>query len=192
MTEVIDDTTRYPRILRSRFRAANIPVPYLGTYLTNISDVLDQQLPENAIENYVSLIRDGKCIRAQGQRRTCGQGLWISGTDSRLLAAALVQQLLLDQHVESAFFIDAYEYTESKKPDRDSEYETKIYSDIVVLSGVTGLSEWASNVIYHLTRERYFRGLPTVIADSQPWVSYKTLVFDGSTKPVILKENTHA
>lgn len=179
--------SEYPILMRSRFRSANIPMPYAGMYLDSVSEYLGRQAPERAVERFVEHVRDGKCVRASEDPRLCGLGLWISGPKATLVSAAILQELLLDQCIESALFVDAYEYTESKKPDRAEDYESRIFSDVVVLTGIVGLSDWSKNIVYHLTRERYWKGLPTIIADKNPWSDFQNLVYEDCVAQVLLK-----
>lgn len=183
----------YSPLLRSRFRSANIPVPYAGSYLSEVAEgvqvvsyLLKHQEPDNAVQTFVAYVQTGRIVRAEGQPTSCGKGLWITGPESTLVAAALLQELLISEAIESAFFVDAFEYTESRKPDRDALYEDRIYSDLLVLTEVSRLTEWARGLVYQLTRERYWRGLPTVVADHAPIL--KDAVFAGAVTPVVLRE----
>jgi hypothetical protein len=180
--------TTYPAILRSRFRNANLPLMMAGVYLDQVADELTRQEPSGAIEKFVQLMKDGKCLRAAGHHKSCGKGLWISGKESTLVAAAVLQQLLLDQDIESALIVDAYEYADSLRPGKDDQYASRVYSDLVVLSGASRLrksvSDWAPELVYQLTRERYWRGLPTIIADTELLSDNAELVYPGALLPV--------
>lgn len=185
--------TDYNPLLRSRFRSANIPVPYSGVYLTeieegvrNVQDLLERQGPRQAVETFVAYMSRGMVLRAEGHHDQCGKGLWISGDGSTLVAAALLQELLIHEVIESALYVDAFEYTDSKKPERSAVYDDRIFSDLLVLTEVSRLSEWATGLVYQLTRERYWRGLPTVIADRQGVVS--EAVFANSVASVEIEE----
>lgn len=180
-------------LLRSRFRGANIPFPYSGTYLTpvadgvhTVQDLLRNQSPELGVETFVGYVKAGHVVRAEGHPDTSGKGLWLTGRQSTLVAAAVLQELLITESVESALYVDAFEYTDSKKPDRDPVYDDRIYCDLLVLTEVSRLSEWATGLVYQLTRERYWRGLPTLIADQRPLNT--DAVFCGSLTQVTLKE----
>lgn len=181
--------TDYPLILRSRFRNSNLPLPYAGVYLQDVSEELSKQTPAGAVQKFVERMSSGRVLRAQGHPRTCGVGMWIGGRSSRLLAAAVMSQLLLDQVIESAYYLDAYEYAESKKPDSAHDYDQRMGYDLVVLSGASRITDWGKGLIYQLTRERYWRGLPTIIADDGTLLESREMVFPESMFSVFLKES---
>jgi len=175
-----------PSAMEGRFNRARIPFPFYKYYLDDVRDVLDTQAPPKAIETFFQALLDGKVLRAEGYRKTCGKGLWITGVEAPLVAAAILQEALLSQSIKEALFVDANDYAESKKPDGEDEYREKVTVDLMVVTGVSDLTEWGVGLMGQLTRIRYWRGLPTIIADEnpvRPGVCYR-----GSVTPVLLEE----
>lgn len=176
-----------PSQMEGRFARARIPLPLYKVYLDDVRDVLNTQSSPGVIEGYFTNLLEGRVLRAEGYRKTCGKGLWIVGTEAPLVAAAVLQESLLAQSIKEALFLDAHDYIESKKPDGEDEYREKVKDvDLLVLTDVSGLTEWGRGLIYQVTRIRYWQGLPTIIADDAPL--QKDLCYRGSMVQVQLKE----
>jgi hypothetical protein len=162
--------TTSPAIIGGRFKSARIPLPLYGKLLNNLPDILERQVPENTVQNFVEDLKEGKILRAE-LSEIVGKGLWITGSQAPLVAATVLAEALLNESITRGFFLDAHQFAESKKPEGDDEFATKLDTDLLVIVGVSRLTEWGRTLVYHLTRTRYWDGLPTIIADRKPLLS---------------------
>lgn len=162
--------TEYPAIMRSRYRAANIPVRLQGLMEdhTLVSEALAGCTPQNVVDRYLAAFRDGRILRATGQYRTCGKGLWMHrGEAADVLGAALLQTLLLQETVESGLFLSVHDLLDSETPEGEVLGD-RAFCDLLVLQGLgeehRSATGWSGSVIFGLLRRRYDRGLPTIVS----------------------------
>jgi hypothetical protein len=179
--------TTPPAIIGGRFKSARIPLPLYGELLRSIPEILERQVPPKAIEDFDTGLREGRILRAE-LSKIVGKGLWITGRQAPLVAATVLSEALLNESIKRGFFMDANAFVESKKPEGDDEFAAKLDVDLLVIAGVGRLSEWGRSLIYHLTRSRYWDGLPTIIADSNPLMS--DVVFEDAVNFVRITEDT--
>lgn len=169
----------YPAIMRSRYSRAKIPVRLQGFLADHslVSELVDTSNPPGRIRNYLKSFREGDILRAVGKYKTCGRGLWIvGGEEADVIAAAILQSLILDQTIESGFYVNVHDLVEAESPTGES-FGDNLFSDLLVLQGPgdqhQSASGWSDNIIFGLLRRRYDRGLPTIV--STPWPAGKTL-----------------
>jgi hypothetical protein len=176
-----------PTVMAGRFKSARIPLPLYGKLLHNMPEILALQFPENMIEDFDTGLREGRILRAE-RSDVVGKGLWITGRQAPLVAATVLSEALLNESIKRGFFMDAHKFAESKKPEGDDEFAPKLDTDLLVIAGVGRLSEWGRSLIYHLTRSRYWDGLPTIIADSNPLMP--DVVYEDAVNFVRITEDT--
>lgn len=163
----------YPAIMKSRFAKASIPVRLQGIFAQrdHVAELVDGCRPDGIVRRYLAAFRDGTVLRAPGEYRTCGKGLWLrGGEDATVVATALLQTLLLEQHVESAIYVNVHDLLDSESPDGESMGDI-LMADLMVLQGpgeqYKSASGWSDSVIFGLLRRRYDNGLPTLVATAK-------------------------
>jgi hypothetical protein len=179
--------TTPPAIIGGRFKSARIPLPLYGELLRSIPEILERQVPPKAIEQFVDDLKEGKILRAE-LSEIVGKGLWITGRQAPLVAATVLSEALLNESIKRGFFMDAHKFVESKKPEGDDEFAPKLDTDLLVIAGVSGLTEWGRSLILPLTRTRYWDGLPTIIADRKPLMP--DVVYEDAFNFVRITEDT--
>lgn len=169
----------YPAIMRSRYLRAKIPVRLQGVMTDHdfVNRLVDSSTPDGFLRRYLVQFREGNILRAEGQYKTCGKGLWIvGGEEADVVAAAVLQSLLLDQTIESGFYVNVHDLVEAESPTGES-FGDNLFSDLLVLQGPgdhhQSASGWSDNIIFGLLRRRYDRGLPTIV--SSPWAPKRTV-----------------
>lgn len=159
----------YPAIMRSRYRKAAIPVRLRGILEDHalVQAMLARCLPSNAVSGYAQAFRDGQVLRAEGRFKTCGKGLWLrGGEEADVIAAAVLQTLLLQEVVESGMYLSVHDLIEGERPG-GSPREGALDCDLVVLQGAGDHyrteSGWSDSVVSGFLRRRFDRGLPTIV-----------------------------
>lgn len=161
--------TYVPGLVRSRVKTSRISSRYVGLTMDSpkIAPILAKTRPEGLVEKWLGAFREGRILRAEGEFETCGKGLWVQGHNSAAVAAAAVQDLLLDSTVESALYVMTEDYLTAERPDGDKDLAFRAFDDVVILSGYgterRSESGWAEATIDGLIARRFDRGLPTIV-----------------------------
>lgn len=157
-------------LLRSRLRVANLPPRANGLSLTRpgAARVQVKARPEDALARWRMDVASGKVVRAIGEFDTCGVGLFLTGRHASVVAAALLQDLIADEIVESGLYVMVEDYLASERPEGDRRFSESIWSDVLVLSGLgtERRTDFARETVEGLLVRRFDRGLPTVIASA--------------------------
>lgn len=167
---MIDIYSRYPGLVRSRLRLANVPERLRGTGLQDIEETLARMRPANAVREWDDAVRAGKVIEAEGMHMTCGVGLWLIGPQGSAVASAVTQQLLIDEVIDSALYVRTHDYLESERPEGSGEFRDRARnSKVLILAGYgterrNNESGWAVDTLDNLIASRFDRGLPSIVA----------------------------
>lgn len=165
---MIDIVSHYPGLIRSRLRLANVG-RNLGLTLDHPVSVarLAQCDPPDGISLWVTRVSDGRIVRAQGEYLTCGKGLWLHGPNGPALGAAILQSLIVNEHIETGLFVRTEQYLQSERPEGDRQFRDRQECDVLVLAGYgterRNESGWAEATLDNLIVTRYEQGLPTIV-----------------------------
>lgn len=159
-----------PGLVRSRLKSANFGPRYLGVTLADprITPMLANVRPEKLIEEWYANVKRGKVVKAEGEFATCGKGIWFVGITSGPVACALSQSLIIDEAIESALYVRTEDYLQSERPEGERQYRSKIYSDLLILSGygTERKTEWAEATLDDILASRFDKGLPTIVTSA--------------------------
>lgn len=160
-------------LMRSRLLRANLPPRAKGVTLNGtvnplapMRNVSITTRPEGALARWMQQLSDGKILRAVGHYETCGLGLFLSGRRSTTVAAAMLQDLLISESIESGLYVMAEDYLSSERPDGDRRFTESVWSDVVVLAGLgtERRTDFARETLEGLMVRRFDKGLPTIVA----------------------------
>jgi hypothetical protein len=177
----VDSVSHHAGLIRSRLRSGNFGPRYLGLTIDNpsVQELIASTKPSKAengktvtlVEKWVTAVREGRIIKAEGQFDTCGKGMWISNAHGAAIGAAIAQTMVIEGVAESIFYIRSQDYLRSEQPGGDREFRDKAESDIMILTsyGEEYRSEnnWAGAVLDDLLASRFDKGLPTIVATSR-------------------------
>lgn len=160
-------------LMRSRLLRANLPPRAVGVTLDGTVNPLAPTRPvavttrpDGAIARWVGQLVDGKILRAVGHYETCGLGLFLTGRRATAVAAALLQDLLVGEVIESGLYVMGEDYLVSERPEGDRRFTESVWSDVLVLAGLGSerRTDFARETLEGLLIRRFDKGLPTIVA----------------------------
>ena len=154
---------------RRRIVAAHIPPRLAGlSMFPGESRPLEgvKPKPQVPVTKYVHDVLHGDVGAAQGRYKTCGLGLWATGSYATEFVTSLMRDfMVLDKYTGLYVSVDAY--LESMRPDRDAQYTAQSSESsfmVLAYAGTEMMTDWTRATIRALLMKRYEAGLPTLVS----------------------------
>jgi len=160
---------------QTRFRTSRIPEwtqPYMQDGNTVARDLMAKSVPTGIVKKWEQSLVAGEIVDSSDLELR-GRGLWLlGGQDATILAATLLQRLLLMDNVRSGRFTTEQELLETEAPDGERNERFRLVQLLVLTdvgSTYRAASGWADAMVHELLRARLNAGLPTlVVSEKEP------------------------
>lgn len=154
---------------RRRIVAAHIPPRLAGLSLIHGEERFLKGLrakPLGPVSNYVQEVLSGDVVAAQGRYKTCGLGIWATGSRATEYLTALMRDfMVLDGF--TGLYVSAEMYLDSVRPERDAQYSAQAAEAsfmVLAYAGQESMTDWTRSTLRALLMKRYEAGLPTLVS----------------------------